>query len=223
VLAPFDVDGRQGDEHAVRQRIAEVVGLLVAFEGKNIAFQHLFDNVQEMRPPGQSVISAVMDLPFTLPAPDLSTNRLQSIVRADVRIAAQPESVNNRIRLSLRWFEAAAHDADVDAFLKYWIALETLAMPDTTDIQPVNHSLASAYGCSMQEVGETYHIGRIFNLRSRIVHDGFNARIPSQLLEYVAAVYADVLSEILGNPCEKRAHKLITEQSVDLLSIIPAA
>jgi len=222
LLAPFDIEGKLGDELAVRQRLSEVIGLLVAFEGRNIAFRHLFDNIHELGKPERSVISPTIDLPFNLPAPNLSQSRLQSIVETDKRISEQAEAVSNRIRLSLRWFEAATYDSDVDAFLKYWIALETLAMPNTTNIQPVNESLAAAYNRSMQEVGQVYHIGRLSDLRNRIVHDGLIASISSPLLDYVAAVYTDVLSQIVGTPCEMKAHKIITEQGIDPLTIIPA-
>jgi hypothetical protein len=222
LLAPFDVEGKQGDELAIRQRMSEVVGLLVAFEGRNIAFRHLFDNVHELGRPERSVISPTMVLPFNLPTPNLSQSRLESIVMIDRRISEQPETVSNRIRLSLRWFESATYDSDVDAFLKYWIALETLAMPNTTNIQPVNEALATAYNRSMQEVGEKYHIGRLSDLRNRIVHDGLITSISIPLLDYVAAVFVDVLSQIVGTPCEMKAHKMITEQGVNPLTIIPA-
>lgn len=221
IITPFDVDGKPGNELETRQRISEITGLLISFEGRNIAFHHIYDNVHELSKPERSVISPTLVNPFSLPVPDISQTRLQLIADTYKRIFGLPNSLNNRIRLSLRWFVAACYDSDLDAFLKYWIALEILAMPDTTDIQPINGLLSTAYGISMQEVGQTYHVGRIYGLRSRIVHDGFTPTISYKLLDFIAAIYSDVLSQIIGSPFDKRAQKFLTEQDNNILSIIP--
>jgi hypothetical protein len=221
LVAPFDIDGKPGNEKETHQLIDEIIGLMISFEGRNIAFQHLYDNVIELHKPGYSVISPVVFNPFSLPAPDISQSRIQVIAGAYKQITELPTSLSNRIKLSLRWFEAATYDLDLDAFLKYWIALEILSMSSTTDIRPIKEYLAKAYNISMEEVGETFHIGRLYGLRSRIVHEGFNPVISIYLLDYISKLYTDVLSQIIGSPFEMRAGKFIAEQGVNPLTFIP--
>ena len=110
----------------------------------------------------------------------------------------EASSERERIALSLRWYEEATRDDGVDVLLKLWFALETLAMPDTTDIRPIRDGLASIYGTSPADAGQRYGISRIFGLRSRIVHEGLRIEVPPLLLAYIRAVYVDLLVAKLG-------------------------
>ena len=89
--------------------------------------------------------------------------------------------------------------------------MPTIGMPDTTNVRPLNDSLASAYGIPLEEAHDRFAIGRLFGLRSRIVHDGFMMPIYGQLLQYIEAVYIDVLHQHLGLPCAKKAEKVASD------------
>lgn len=93
----------------------------------------------------------------------------------------------------------------MDAYLKNWFALETLGMPDTSDVRPLNDSLARAYAIPLKEAESRFAVGRLFGLRSRIVHDGQIVPIHARLLDYIAAIFVDVLFERLNVAAERRA------------------
>ena len=116
----------------------------------------------------------------------------------------------------MRWFESAIYDKGIDSLLKYWISIETLAMPDTTNIKVINEILSSAYKRTLDEVRDLFEVGRLFGLRSSIVHEGFNVPIGWLLLKYLEALYVDILFGILGLPCESRAEEIIKNPEFSL-------
>jgi hypothetical protein len=86
----------------------------------------------------------------------------------------------------------------VFAFLKYWMAIETLAMPNGTDIDPIIQRLATIYKKTESETKSTFAIGHLFGLRGDIVHRGLMLRVGQQLLAYIECVYVDLLADLLG-------------------------
>ena len=84
-------------------------------------------------------------------------------------------------------------------------------MPDTTDIRPINIALARIYGLSRDEVTTRFKIGRIFGLRSDIVHNGQVRSIHQQLQRYIQAVYVDILFDLLGQASERRAEAVLDD------------
>jgi hypothetical protein len=106
--------------------------------------------------------------------PDVSEDAGDVWHRAANALSESPE--RERIELSLRWYDEAKRESGVDSFLKFWFALETLAMPNTTDIAPIRNALSLAYpDCG--DVDKKFGIGRTFGLRGRIVHDGIRVEI----------------------------------------------
>ena len=208
-LAPFAVDGQLGNEPVTREKISTAAGLFAAFNGRNIVYERLFDNIIEMSDGRTSTFSPVFENPMWFTSPDLCDSRLNIISKADKAITTLPEPDRNRIYLSLRWFEQALYESGIDAYLKYWISLETLVMPDTTNIRPLNESLSRAYNLSYEAIRDRFAIGKLFGLRCRIVHDGQLVPIHADLLRYMEALYADALLVHLGIPCDRRAASVI--------------
>lgn len=211
LLAPHQINGSAANEAVTREHLGVAAGLLAAFNGRNMVYEHLFDNIIEMADERTSAFTPVVDNPFWFAPPDVSDSRLDTISKADRAIAALPQSDRNRLCLSLRWFGSAIHDDGVDAYLKYWIALETLGMRNTTDIRPLEENLSRAYNLSLEEVHKRFWVGRLFGLRCRIVHDGQIVPIHGRLSRYMEALYADILHVSLGLPCEQRAGKMMAD------------
>lgn len=136
--------------------------------------------------------------------PDISPESTARINDAATAIMKMPDAERARVRLSLRWFNAALRDAAHDAFVKFWIAVETLAMPSSTNILPIFESLARAYGISVPDAKTRFPIGRLFDLRGRIVHKGEMLELPGAVLGYMSALFFDLLSELLLQPNEGR-------------------
>lgn len=89
-------------------------------------------------------------------------------------------------------------------------------MPNTTDVRPLNNSLSRAYNLSRDTVENHFAVGRLQGLRSRIVHKGQIISIHKDLLDYLEALYADILNENLGLPCEERANRVKNNSESEL-------
>jgi len=202
LIAPVIGTSEDAREVAL-QHITSATGLLAAFKGHGIVFRHLFDNVIQKDGKVDSR-SSMFRFPVER-APDLSAESIAPLCEAAATIAkmAQPERV--RVRLSLRWFNAALREQAVhDAFVKFWIAIETLSMPNTTNIRPIFESLARSYGITFAQAKSRFPVGRFFDLRGRIVHEGEVVNLVGAVLGYMNALYFDLISELLGQPHEGR-------------------
>ena len=110
-----------------------------------------------------------------------------------------------RVRLALHWFHQALHDDTQDEFIKLWVAVEALAMPDTTNVKPVNEILALSHGTTTEDAAKRFGVGKLQGLRSRILHKGEQLAIHADLTNYVRALFTDILLEVLGLPAQHRA------------------
>ncbi len=106
-------------------------------------------------------------------------------------LAAHPDG--ERFGLALRWMDEATRTEGVDAYIKAWVALETLAMPDTTNIRPMNEALGRIYGMSTDEASERFLTGRLAGLRASVVHDGDQRFVKDKLILYLHALFKDLL------------------------------
>jgi hypothetical protein len=225
LIAPFDDNGRSGEEQKTRSRISEVIGMLVALNGRNMAFEHIFDyehvlGVNDAGKIERRVIGSVVHNPLALPRPDISDGRRQLLKAVDHAIAASPSPEAQRIGLALRWYQAAILEDGVDAFHKLWIAIETLAMPDNTNIKPINHALAKIYEIASDDAKSRFQVGRIFQLRVLVVHKGaqFSPRIG--LLEYMRAIFEDLLFQAVGQASEHRIEHVLNDPKFPGLTAI---
>lgn len=222
LLTPLRVDGSSGDEARAKERTFAAVGLLAAVNGRNMVYEHLAEFEQHMDT-STTRVHAVVENPYVFTAPDLSAERLQLISTASRAINVLDSATQNRIRLSLRWLQSATHGGGgVDSFLKYWFAIETLGMPDTTNIVPLVESMARIYSISKDEARKKFLIGRLFGVRSQIVHNGLIIPIKDKLLQFLEAVYADLLYEQLGLATEHRAETLLSSKGLNLEDVLIA-
>ena len=200
VLAtPHSREGETGNEGRSREQLRTAAGLLGAIMGRNAVYEPLFDLEMDIVGNAAGVRSPTFENPAAFRTIDLSDSRLAILESCAERIAALSAPMQHRVRLSLRWLYQAMHELDgVSAFLKYWIAIETLAMPDGTNIKPVTQQLAASYGKSEAEARDFFAVGRLFGLRSEIVHEGLTPTIEQHLLAYTEGIYVDLLTHGLG-------------------------
>jgi hypothetical protein len=98
----------------------------------------------------------------------------------------------------------------------YWFAIETISMPSTADIGPLNDILCNVYTlASRSEANSTFHTGLLVGLRSRIVHDGRIAPIDGRIIRYLEYLYHDVLRHVLKLPAAKRLENLVRASAFD--------
>lgn len=181
-------------------------GLLNLVEGRNTIFLHIYDNILHL-PSGESEM--VSD---SIKMPEIVQSFENGITIDEVtkQILILEESIQNRIKLAMKWVDDAEHENQpIDSFLKLWFALEVLSMPNTTNIKPLNTTLGKIYTMSSQDVGQTFKIGIIFSLRSHIVHNGLNIPIHMQLNLYLKALITDVLHDLCSMPSKLLAQQVL--------------
>ena len=141
--------------------------------------------------------------------PNLNPDYLQFIADAHALLVDMPETDRNRLSLALRWINAAIRDRRVDAFIKYWLAIETLGMPDDTNIRPISETLARVYNISYAEARDRFLVGRLYGRRSRIVHEEDLTPVDAQVLIYLFAIFMDLLRAELGIQPSYRAGRVL--------------
>jgi Apea-like HEPN len=198
------------DKADARASIDAARGLLYAYHGRNIAYMKVSELEVALATSMMAQSTATAENPFLLPAPKLSPAEFRAFSAVAQRIDETVGPERDRLGLSFRWFASAAPLWGPDAFLHYWIALEALAMPDSSKIRPVNEHLASSYAMSLAQATTEFRVGRLYGFRSAIVHAGSHRPVPGDVLTYVAALYSDVLLEVLGLPSEGRARSVWT-------------
>lgn len=122
-----------------------------------------------------------------------------------------------RLALASQWYWRA--DADTDPTTRYvawWLVVESLEMVKTTDIRPVRERLADLTGTSSDAWREP--IGRLFGLRSKLVHGESEGAPPgaTTLVELVARTLL----------CARLLHRVPPETEAALLTssgVIPSA
>lgn len=168
-----------------------------------------------------SAVGPIFLNPLTFPAPNLSTSRLGALERAARAVEAMTPDAQARVELALRWYEPGVFSSGIDSFLRLWIAVETLCMPDATKIRPLIGLLSHAYSLTELDIKARYQIGRLFNLRGLIVHHGNRQPIHANLLDYMAAIFADALAETLGEPSQRIADRVMAQPGFDLSAYLP--
>lgn len=220
VVTPFDDFNRNASETRCRSRVGQVVGLMVVVFGPNIAYRHLFDNVVRPQSNQRTAFGESFRAPFAMPLPDLAQQRIDLALDANTAIQTLPSAQANRVWLSLRWYLDAQSSKGVDLFLKLWFALEALGMEPRDNLSPIAVSLGRAYSVSPSQAKTRFSMGPLFGLRSRIVHQGEIRPIHALLSDYVAALYVDVLYDMLGLPPQHAAAEVQAMPGFDLNEFI---
>jgi hypothetical protein len=128
------------EEPSARGRIDAALGFLYAYHGRNIAYARVFEYWVDLANDTVTVLGESIENPMALGIPRVAPAAIGTCNRLAQALRDLPEAIGSRIETSLRWFTTATAHSGPDAFLSYWIALETLAMQNTTDIRPLNEA-----------------------------------------------------------------------------------
>lgn len=205
LITPFD------NEPLARARLREMLGLLYAYHGRNIAYERVYEQAVKLKEPGVVVFGESTENPLHLRVPALGSGTHEDLKVAIAAIPSLEPELRARLELSLRWFEGAVRDSGPDALLRYWVAIEALAMPKTTNVKSVNQRLAVGYQVTLEQVSAEFEVGRLQGLRSDLVHGSRIVVVRGELLSYVAALYCDLLFIELALPCPRRAREYMAE------------
>ena len=197
-----------------RSRLRSVVALLRLTLGRNIAVEPLGDLTFTASAPNVTVQECFRPPTFD-PAPDLSAVRLQLLSDIDQAIERLDERQRGRAALSLQWFFDAQENVGVDSFLSYWFALDTLAMPKPSGVKAFEDRLATMYGLERTDVKSQFRLGRLKNVRDRIVHEALRPPIHIRLLDFLSALYWDALLDILGLGAQRVAGQVLAAHDIE--------
>jgi len=193
-------------------------GLLSNIEGKNTNYWHVTDYIIHFPVNNTTTVSPVIKAPDLIPA--FSKTIMVELVSQ--KINTLEITLQTRIKLALRWIDSAEHETmSLDEFLKLWFAIETISMPDTTNIKPLLDRLASIYNLDKKIAKGYFNVGLILKLRSNIVHNGLNIGIHFQLNQYLKAIFYDVLLDICEVPSLHAARQVLEDSKFDKIEWMP--
>jgi hypothetical protein len=207
-------------DYKARVREVTLRSLLGTSLGENLVYRRLFENAVRLDKPEVGTIGMVFRNPNAWPPPDISDVRLDRARELDVAIEALEEHERNRVRLSLRWHGEARNAEGIESFTKQWVALEALGMANTSNIAPLVHALSRAYEITVEESKDRFQVGRLFGFRSEILHRGLIPSIDASLLDYLRALYKDILWQRVGFPSERDAEDILRRDGFDLTRLL---
>jgi hypothetical protein len=209
LVTPF-----RDDEPQVRDRLDELAASIKMDLGRNAVATLVYDNVLTPATGQTSVSTAPFENAAWWGEPDLSPRSLHRVADTDLAIEAAGPDLAQRIRLAQRWYEKSFSPQHVDAFLAAWIALEVLAMPNTTNIRQLQELTAAAYSMTRSEAEREFGLGTIFGLRSRIVHGGERPPIHAQLIRFLQALTCDLIHQLTGTEVKGDARSVFQNPDI---------
>ena len=215
IMLPMPGGREDPNSEEARRQVNVIVGLLGGLVGRNIVGRFLFEVAIDVPETTPALFGRVPN-PFRHGKPDLGDERLSELEQASSAAINLPQDKQDRLRLSLRWFAESLQRNDVDAFLRGWIAVETLAMPTSGNIRPVVESLASAYEMAYDDAKATFNIGLLADTRAKVVHEGRSELVFPALDDYLKAVYLDLLRHALNLPARKQAGSILDRDGVSM-------
>jgi hypothetical protein len=197
-----------------RSRLQAALALLRLVLGRNVAVSLLSEFIYVVNTSTVTVLQNIRP-PDAYPPPDLSSARRELISGIEDAIKSLDEQSRHRVELSLQWLFQASETYGVNGFLMYWFALDVLAMPRSGRLAALNDQMAEIYSLDTPTVKTRFRLGTLLGLRDRIVHDGFDPQIHMRLLDYLAAVYWDLLLHALNLTSHRAADRILAAGNVD--------
>ena len=209
IATKYPTDPAPKDEPAARIRVKKAMTLARLLLGRNIAFDKLFEHTVNSQGRFRAATPGI-EQPAYFGPPLVNEERLGLLERVAQTLEQLPAKERNRADLAIRWISDAMTSGGVDHFLRIWTALETLAMPDTTNVRPMNEMLSRAYKISFEEAASRFQVGRICNLRGDILHQGLRPPV-HKVAAYMQSLFEDVLLEFLGLETLRSAENALGE------------
>lgn len=192
-------------EGVIKYRIETAVGFLKAIFGKNIAFKHIFDNEVGLQKQFVASWTDPIENPLIYPKPDIKNRSIDKLQKSFKDLAIDKQN----ILLSFDWFNKASNLDFEDQFITLWIALEALIGYDGKNlVSKIHQNLKKIYGKKINDIGNTFQVGRLYGIRKKIFHEGVKFITSRIINEYLSAIYQDLLLYNLGLPIEERSIKL---------------
>jgi len=129
---------------------------------------------------------------------------------------AKSESAQTRINRASNWILKSQNFLSVDSFIAKWIAIETLCMENDSNIRPLVEIISKGYDLPYDATKQKFSLGKLKGLRSKIVHEGLNAKTEFHLNNVMDFLFLDALEVILETKCKKRAERYLESVKFEL-------
>jgi len=194
---------------SVQDRQRAIIGLLNLLVAEDFVSTKAFEYQYTLEGKAHHCYTSSVVSPVKMMNTSISTRLVDVLGDLDRQLAIKENAL---VPISLRWFSESTSSRGVDAYLKCWIATELLFVRKQNVVKAITTELSKAYLMVDREAKITFRIGRLYNMRNRIVHEGFVRPLHHILTDLLSAIYYDLLLHRLLGKATRKAHQLITEE-----------
>jgi hypothetical protein len=212
-------------ERDARERSFAALGAAMLQLGENVAYSQVSEHVLGSDGRNRFVLGQFR-APFLAPINEAEQVTSQLHHMSAVAASVPPAS-RERLGTALRWLGVGMGREGTDAYLSMWIALEILVMRGATDVRPINEALATHYGITYREACSRFFVGKLFGIRSRIVHYGAVVDVNANVRFLMRALFYDCLHHEVGGKstavADVLANAQVEQQLGELLARVEAS
>lgn len=212
--------GIENFESIAKKNTDTLIGLLELKFGRNQVFEKMFEIYLELKTGESTVDSDIYLNPDVFPKPHLSKKSFDDFGTTLYKLLIKNKE-SSRLMLALRIYKKALFESFENKFFDYWLALEVLAMPDKQDnISAIQKRLARIYGLSVDKVikNDTFLIRKLYTLRKKIIHKGYNFYIHYTVEQYMQALFKDLFYDYIGQESLRLTYEFCCEEKRQQLS-----
>lgn len=100
----------------------------------------------------------------------------------------------------------------VPSFLSIWTAIECVSIIQGTNIIHVKNDLSSIYKIDKSQIDEEFQLGKIFGVRSNIVHNGTGMdKVSESLILLLRSIFSDLLQFKIGEETGFQSRSLVSK------------
>lgn len=207
---------RDNDHEAVDTLNQKILrGLLYIIAGRNIAYGK-YSSFTLLADNRLSYSSEPFLNPSAFPIIDLPRLKNQLTSIEDI---ISSNSIDIKVRTSLKWYLEAKETSGIDAIIKMWVAFEAIAMSSTNVISSYE-LLADIYDISKEEIKDKFMLGRILGYRSDLLHGVKDRNFDINLLSYLDNLVADIIIYQISGIKRKLALSFIAENEQHILGVL---
>ncbi len=210
-------------EGVTEERLQFARAAITAVMGRNAAFEELFEAFLRLGNGRARLNTHVsFNFPDAFGSPNLDGASATVVEETVGRMQSLNIDDRKRVALALRWylraqdFRGVKEVANVDSLISYWVAFESLVMPNE-NLNSAVVVLAAIHRRPEAEIRQLLPIGRLFGLRGKIIHHGQTPSISFELLNFMDDLFVDALLHHLKVPRQPRTQAYLDGSAYSFL------
>lgn len=200
--------------------LKSAVAFLGIWAGRNAVYDCYFEFSLDIKNNQVGIWTPTALNPTGLGNPDFK--KFGDILSASVSLQKMPANDRTKLMFSLECYYRYLSLTGAEAFVELWIAFESGTMT-STNVKSANLLLSQTYGITTGDAHKQLLTGRLQGVRNRIVHHGDYRNIQIILIDYLSALYEDVVLFRLLGTCRRKALSLLKTDKAQLLDALRAS